>query len=305
MKIESFYNDTFLARWVAGELSEEELIEFKKSKDYLEYEKINEGAKVLEAPSFDGEGILDDIYGRLQGKTAKGKVVRMIPNWAYGAVAAVIVAFGIFLFKNDNAQYEAGFGEQIAVVLPDNSKVHLNSNSTLEFSTEDWENNRVLDIDGEAFFDVEKGSVFKVNSREGIVEVLGTEFNVISREGYLEVKCHEGKVKVSMLEANRFSILTEGKAIRVMGNQEEKWEFKEEKPSWMTGESSFKETPLSQVIKALKNQYEVDFDTSKIDLNKRYTGSFIHNDLNLALRTVFGPMEISYSQQGSNTIVLK
>ncbi len=302
--MESF-DDTFLARWVADELSAEELLEFKKSKYYLDYKKINEGAKALEVPSFDGEAILDGIYGSLQDKATKPKVVRMMPNWVYGAAAAVIVAFGVFLFKNNNTEYETGFGEQVMVVLPDDSKVHLNANSTLEFNKGDWESNRVLDFDGEAFFDVEKGSIFKVNSKEGIVEVLGTEFNVVSREGYMEVKCHEGKVKVSMLGGDRFSILTEGKALRLIDNKEEKWEFKEEKPSWMTGESSFRETPLSQVIRALENQYEIGFNTSKVDLNKRYTGSFIHSDLNLALRTVFGPMNISYSQEGSNTIVLK
>lgn len=304
MKKEHF-DDTFLARWVADELSAEELLEFKKSKYYLDYKKINEGAKALEVPSFDGETVLEGIYDSLQNNNTKPKVVKMIPTWAYSAAAALIVAFGIFLYKSNNAQYETGFGEQVAVTLPDDSKVRLNANSTLEFNKDDWKDDRVLDFNGEAFFDVEKGSVFKVNSEEGIVEVLGTEFNVISREGYLEVKCHEGKVKVSMLDSDRFSILTEGKAIRIIESLEEKWEFNEEKPSWMAGESSFKETPLSQVVKSLENQYEIKFNTSKIDLNKRYTGSFIHNDLNLALRTVFGPMNISYSQDGSNTIVLK
>jgi len=58
--------------------------------------------------------------------------------------------------------------------------VVLNSKSTISFNKTDWKNNRQLTLDGEAYFKVEKGSTFTVNTNNGSVTVLGTQFNVNS-----------------------------------------------------------------------------------------------------------------------------
>ena len=38
-------NNNFLARWISGDLTTEELVEFKKTEDYPIYKKINEGSQ--------------------------------------------------------------------------------------------------------------------------------------------------------------------------------------------------------------------------------------------------------------------
>ncbi|WP_452602975.1 FecR family protein [Pontimicrobium sp. MEBiC06410] len=306
MRKESF-DETFLARWIAGELTPEETRAFKESKHYLEYKKINNGMNMLEMPSYNHEANLAKLYNTIDNKANTTKVKKLIPNWIYKVAAVLIVALGIMFFNNTN-EYETNFGEQEVVTLPDNSKVYLNANSILDFNKGNWANNRVLEFNGEGFFDVEKGTKFSVQSSEGLVEVLGTEFNVISRKDYLEVKCHEGKVKVSTINDNNITtttVLTVGDAVRVVDNVVEKWNFNEEKPTWLSGESSFKDTPLTQVIKSLENQYNLEVNPSGVDLNKRFTGSFTHKDVKIALQTVFGPMHISYSVDSDNTITLK
>ena len=298
------FDETFLARWIAGELTPEETLAFKESKYYLEYNKINEGVKLLETPAYNRDAKLADLYKVLDNKQETTKVRRLIPRWAYTAAAVLVIALSVLFFNNNNG-YETNFGEQEVVTLPDNSKVHLNANSVLDFNEENWANNRVLEFNGEGFFDVEKGTTFTVASSEGTVQVLGTEFNVISRDDYFEVKCHEGKVKVALLDGSNAAILTVGDAVRIVDNTIEKWSFKEDKPTWLHGESSFKNTPLTQVIKSLENQYELEINTSSADLNKRFTGSFTHNDVKIALQTVFGPMHITYSVGNDNTVTLK
>jgi transmembrane sensor len=62
--------------------------------------------------------------------------------------------------------------------------------------------------------------------------------------------------------------------------------------------------PLSQVMISLEDQFGIAFDKSNVDANMRFTGSFSHTDLKLALKTVFAPMEISY-RSNENVIVLK
>ncbi len=301
---EQFNDMTFLARWVSGELTPEELANFKKSKDYPIFDKINSTAQKLETPAYDKQ----TLFYKLQQENAqryitKTKVVSLVPNWAYAVAASVIIVFGIFYFMNSATHYETQFSEQLAITLPDYSKVQLNANSQLEFKSRQWETNREVQLIGEAFFDVEKGMSFKVMTNEGMIEVLGTEFNVTVRDDYFEVRCFEGKVKVvsdTAIEA----ILSQGEAFRMVNDNSEEWNFSQIEPSWLQGESTFRNTPLSQVIISLQDQFEITFDKSNIDVNKRYTGSFSHTDLKLALKTVFAPMEISYNANNENIIVL-
>ena len=301
----NYIDDTFLARWIAGELSPEELEVFKNSKEYPEFKKINDVAQALEAPPFNQQASFNKIEDLISNGNKETKVVKLMPRWIYSVAAAVVVAFGIFFFMNNNSSnFQTGFGEQQIVTLPDNSKVHLNANSSLSFKKKDWKNSRILSFEGEAFFDVEKGSTFKVITNQGIVEVLGTEFNVVTRDNFFEVQCHEGKVRVSNNSSKTLVTLTKGKAFRLVDNNEENWIFKQEKPAWLAGESSFINAPIKQVITALENQYRITFNTENIDVNRRFTGSFTHKDLNLALKTVFVPMNILYSQKGK-TIHLK
>ncbi len=298
-----YSDDTFLARWISGELSPEELSEFKKSKDYKNFKRINEGAQNLSTPAYNKNTAFSNLQN---GINKNKKVVKLIPNWAYSAVAILVVALGIFFFLNNRTtHFKTGIGEQLVVILPDNSKVNLNANSSIKFKEKDWSKNRELKFSGEAFFDVEKGSSFRVKSDQGNVEVLGTEFNVISRNTFFEVKCYEGKVKVSNSENNDLATLTLGKAFRVYDNKNENWTFIEKVPTWIQGESSFKDIPLKQVIKALEDQYKVKFDISLINLDRRFTGSFTHKNLKLALQTVFTTMDIIYSTSKNNTIILK
>ena len=73
----------------------------------------------------------------------------------------------------------------------------LNSKSTITFNKHNWDTNRTLELNGEAFFDVEKGNTFTVKTSQGNVSVLGTEFNVNASVDFFRVSCYEGKVKVS------------------------------------------------------------------------------------------------------------
>ena len=84
----------------------------------------------------------------------------------------------------------------------------------------------------------------------------------------------------------------------------EKWTITEVEPSWKKGESTFKSIPLKYVINALKNQYKITLDTSKIDVNKKFTGSFTHHNLKIALQTVFVPMKIGVTFKDEKTILL-
>ena len=299
-------DDTFLARWVSGELTSEELDAFKKSKDYPTYKKINEASQLLDVSAYNKEKVYNKILinRSTQEQVTQPKVIKLVPNWAYAVAASIVIMLGVFYFIGNETHYQTDFSEQLAVTLPDHSKVQLNSNSQLDFKPGQWEDNRLVTLNGEAFFDVEKGRSFKVMTTEGIIEVLGTEFNITVRDDYFEVQCFEGKVKVTSSDTSNEAILTQGKAFRIVNNNAEVWDFILDEPNWLKGESTFNKTPLSEVIVSLENQFEVTFDKSNIDSTKRFTGSFTHSDINLALKTVFVPMEISFKANKEKTIII-
>lgn len=302
----NYQDETFLARWISGELTPEELERFEKSSDYSILKRINNASQKLEAPNFDGQTLYNKLKEQIANQPKQEiRVIKLIPNWAYTVAASVIIAIGIFYYLNAKSNFNTGFGEQLAVVMPDNSRVQLNANSTINYKKRNWNDNRIINLNGEAFFDVEKGNSFKVITEDGTVEVLGTEFNVISRAHYFEVRCQEGKVKVTSNATDEDVVLLPGEAVRIFNNKGEKWNYNVNETNWLLGESTFQNTPMSQVILALENQFEIKFDNSKVDLTQRFTGGFTHKDLNLALKTVMIPMDISYSVDPNNTIILK
>lgn len=162
---------TFLARWISGDLTPDELENFKKSKDFNLYAKINKVSQEFTSPTFNEKELFNKINKRLtNNKTEAPKVIRMIPNWAYAVAASIVIAFGLFYVNNLESNYQTGYSEQMAVVLPDNSQVQLNANSKLDFKKRNWDENRELNLSGEAFFDVEKGETFKVITSDGTVD---------------------------------------------------------------------------------------------------------------------------------------
>jgi transmembrane sensor len=100
-------------------------------------------------------------------------------------------------------------GGQYFLELPDGSKVWLNAASSIRYPTAFNGKERVVELTGEAYFDIKKSEQipFRVYltsastdgaSRQGMIEVLGTQFNVNAYhdEGIIKTTLHEGKVKV-------------------------------------------------------------------------------------------------------------
>lgn len=301
---EKYTTDTFLARWIANELDPDELKEFQNSEAYQQFNKINEASMLLKVPNYNQSEIFNKITKKTNAKNKSTKTVKLVPKWMYSAAASIIILLSLFYYtQNNSSKFSTKHGELLTIKLPDNSIAHLSPNSSLEFMEKSWKTNRILSLKGEAYFEVEKGRLFTVNTNQGNVIVLGTKFTVNTSNNFFEVQCFEGKVK-AISKSNKQAILTEGKAFRSYNNQSENWNFSKKTPSWLNGESDFNNSPLSQVIISLEKQYNLKFDTSKIDTNKRFTGTFTHKDINVALKTVFLPMKILFKSAGNNSIIL-
>jgi len=301
--METNYDNELFTKWLNEALSPEELREFEKSPKFSLYQKIAQKSRELDTPEFNKEKVFKQIKAQLSAQRKPTEVKRLFPNFFFSTAASVLLLIGAFFFLNRNTNHTTTYGEQLTITLPDGSEVILNANSTLNYKTKNWAANRVLELNGEAYFKVKKGSDFVVETNYGTVSVLGTQFNVNTKGAAFEIKCFEGKVNVKTSNHNR--ILTQGKAFRQLKDSTvEDYNIQETFPSWTQGESTFNSAPLSQVIIALEHQYNVKIDAVNIDNTQKFTGSFTHSNLNIALQTVFVPLRINTSKINTRNIVL-
>lgn len=284
-------NEIDLAKWLSGELSPAEKHAFEQTEAYKTYAKIINATEKLNDPAYDEEAVLAKIKERI---ATKPKVRKLNFRYVYAAAASLVILFGLYFFlKESTITYQTDFGQQLAINLPDGSEIILNSKSALQYNTDSFKNERTLHLDGEAYFKVTKGSAFKVVTDEGTVAVLGTEFNVDTNKNFFEVKCFSGKVNVINSEKIA-NILTKGKAVRTYNTTVSDWTFNPTKKTWMSGLSSFTEMPLLEVIDALEDQYKITIKNKENFTQERFTGRFVNNNLDVALKTVFEAMDIEY-----------
>ena len=291
-----------ILKWFNQDLSKKEIADLNASENTETLSKIAHYASQLEAPVMDAKKALEDFNNR-KGSISEPKVRTLNFKQFYriAAVFAILLTSSYFLFFNNLQSFETKYAETETLQLPDNSEVILNAASKLSFNKKSWEDNRSLELDGEAFFKVAKGKKFTVHTDAGIVQVLGTQFNVKERNNYFEVTCYEGLVSVTF--DNETIKLSKGKSFRILNNKTEFKDFNATNPSWLQQESSFTNVPLSQVIEELERQYNIKIKVNNIDTNQIFTGTFTHKNKDIALQSVSIPLKLSYTING-NTITL-
>lgn len=294
--------DTFLAEWLAGNLSDEQLRELVSATDFEAYQKLRSSLDSYQVSNPD----MEQNYAAVKAKRIADnmpKEPKNIPLYRYFTIAAAIaLIFGLYQLFAFSNMLETDFGKTASITLNDHSRVTLNAKSQLSYPTL-FKYNRSLKLNGEAFFEVEKGSAFTVATPQGNVQVLGTKFNVIARPDFFEVVCFEGKVKVSSY--GKTATLVPGEAIRFCKKLPEMWvENNFVQPRWITGESAFRNVPLQYVIAQLQNQYDYKVSYPEMYKNMRFTGSFTNTNLTTALQSVCIPMNLKFTKTNSGNIIL-
>ncbi|TYA78728.1 FecR family protein [Seonamhaeicola marinus] len=295
----SHNNDTFLGRWISGELSKEELSKFKETKAYKQFEFINKESQLLSGPEIDVEAALLEVKRSTKLKQKRSKAIRL---WQTVGIAAVLV-ISVGLYLNSSKTYSNEVGSIQTIVLDDGSVIELNANSSVSHKRFFWLNNKLVKLKGEALFKVQKGNGFIVEASNNIVKVLGTEFNIKDRINF-ELTCYEGQVELSNKdEAFSAKTLTKGMQVNILNNVLTETTLQENSPSWLSRVSKFNAQPLYLVLEELSQYFNISFNTKNIDTDRLYSGSFKHHDLDLALKSTLVPMGIKY-QKEQDTYIL-
>jgi ferric-dicitrate binding protein FerR (iron transport regulator) len=293
--------DVKLAKWLSGEMSREELEQFMQTPEYATYNKIKEFSAQLTAPQAD----MDLLYNKIQQNKYRDNEpkVRRLTQW-FPRVAAILVlaiGAGYFIYTGQSETQLADNGKRETFLLPDNSEVVLNAGSAAEFKEWDWDNNRRIELKGEAYFKVAKGQKFDVVTPEGTVTVVGTQFNVKVRDGRLDVTCYEGKVKVS--SKGQEILLTPGHSVAYKDGQDLNIaDDLDKQPGWLNYEASFEKESLQHIVAEMERQYNIKI-TLKASSAKLYTGPLPMNDIETALSVIKLFYRLESSKSGNNIIL--
>mgnify|MGYP002712973712 CR=1 FL=1 len=290
-----------IRKWLDNELNAQELEAFKQLDDYDDLIKLSESVKHFKAPDFDNPKELQALLQKIkaQSTTANSWLKPLL------RIAAIVVLFfGAYYFiVGFNTTIQTNLAEKTAVTLPDQSQVQLNAASKLSFNKTRWNSKRAVKLQGEAYFKVAKGAKFDVVTKVGTVSVFGTQFNVKQRPDFFEVICFEGSVGVKYQDQK--TTLKPGHSFLVVDGKLITRELETRKfPSWIHNESYFKSLPFKEVLKELERQYNVRITVKNIDTSQLFTGTFKHDNLDVAVKSIALPLHLNYQINDDKTIVL-
>ena len=186
-------------------------------------------------------------------------------------------------------------GQKSRIVLPDNSVAWLNSDSKLTYKKGFTGSTRHLELEGEAYFEVERNinKPFVVQSGPVRTIAVGTSFNIrdYPEESSINVALLSGKVRIitDLRDDNEF-LLDPNQQIEFSKKAEliNKEAFDKDVVSiWKDGIINFRKNSFEFVMRSLERSYDVTIDTHNyIGGNWSYTGEFDNMSLELILKRI-------------------
>lgn len=175
---------------------------------YLSDEMISALSSVVKGTS-DREIALQQLAQLKQTSKEKQHREKSILWWGISSVAAAIVVIvSIFGFNAPEempsdylVEVAARPGENTSFTLSDGTTVWLNSNSSLKYSNHFSQEERKVELKGEAYFDVahNESIPFVIEAGECEIRVVGTKFNVFAyNDDCVRTDLVEGVVQVSV-----------------------------------------------------------------------------------------------------------
>lgn len=295
--------EVLLKKWLNDDLSSAEKLKFQQEEDYALHQAIIERAAHFKASHFSE---VND-FQTFQSNYTPNKVETQHHRWFKSMLriaSILVIAFGIYFsfFYNNLTEITTLASQKTTIELPDQSSVTLNADSQLEYNKTNWNNNRSLNLEGEAYFKVKSGQTFDVITDKGTVTVVGTEFNVKQRHEVFEVQCYEGIVKVTSGSITKQ--LLAGDTFRMLDDVWTPGDTPFSVPQWTQNKSYFKAIRFKEVIAEMERQYNVAITLEDVDDSRKFTGSFSHKNLENALISITQPMGLTFKINASNQVVI-
>jgi transmembrane sensor len=203
-------------------------------------------------------------------------------------------------------------GGQWQVLLPDGTKVWLNSTTSFTYpSSFSGAKERIVHLDGEAYFEVakDKADPFIVNSVSQEVKVLGTHFNINSykNEPIVETALAEGSIYVTDLVHKQNRFLKPGqKSVLAANNLSVGPANLEEILAWKNGYFRFNDEQIKSVMRKLSRWYNVDVEYKGELSTDGFNGKVSrYKNISQVLKALEATKTVHFVVEGRRVIVMK
>ena len=204
--------------------------------------------------------------------------------------------------RSTKQEFVAAYGIRSTLILPDGSKVWLNSGSKLKYGEDFNQDHRTVYLTGEAFFNVtsNKTKPFDVVTERFTVRAVGTEFNVFAYDGNeFETSLEKGSVQLFQSRQVGKEPLLEMKPGQRAWYDQGKMRMSEGDvtrfSAWREGKLIFKNTPIQEAIPKLERWFNVDIELKDSELlNYRFTAIFKNETIQQALEMLSFSSPIQY-----------
>jgi transmembrane sensor len=342
-----FVMDEYFQQWVLHPDKESDYHWYQWLKDHPDkHYKLQEARKLILLQRFQHAAVpvgkLAEIRENIKKNTDFRPAVAMPKRSQKPVLASVslkiaaslllllITGMGFYLLKFDYPRTVAtGYGQIKEIILPDSSKVILNANSSVEYSS-DWTagNKREIWLRGEAYFEVAKQEAgldtrletpqadkpetvftkFIVHVDGLDVEVIGTQFNVNNRDGAVKVVLNEGKVRIRANDGKQVSMVP-GEMLTYSVKSKDllkKLVDPEKHISWRNYHLIFEGEQLREIASLLETDYGVKVIFTNPDLaKKKITGILPSDSLDVILEALQTIYDIRIKKEGDKVIFQK
>lgn len=230
-------------------------------------------------------------------------------------VGAAVYGWG-WIAGGNRRVYTTNYGEKRTIVLPDQSRVVLNANSSLRVQG-NWQqqSEREVCLKGEAFFTVRPQQLagqavkFTVHTDDVSIEVLGTEFTVSKRKANTRVVLNEGKIQLALSgePATKSIVMQPGDWVEYQSNQRKlirKTVNADTYSSWTANKWILEKTSLQQVADRIEETFGIEVTVSDTQLARESMSGVIpvlHLDETLEVLAATYNVQI---QQQNNLIII-
>lgn len=196
-------------------------------------------------------------------------------------------------------------GAEYRIVLCDGTRITVNSGSKIRYPYAFGKNERRVELEGEAYFDVAKDASrpFIVRSPDTEVKVLGTHFNFSAYP--------DDRVEHVTLEEGRVAIRKNGQNYELLPGDQYQLDKTTGEPrlnevdtylytSWVKGQFRFQNLPLSELCTKLSRWYDVKFVfEDKATMNLKFTGAFERSsNLNEFVNIIESTTRVNFELKG-------
>ncbi|MEQ9442937.1 MAG: FecR domain-containing protein [Cyclobacteriaceae bacterium] len=211
-----------------------------------------------------------------------------VGSWVLKVAACIIFCIGMIyvayqVSPHENVQHGVAYelvvkenpmGQKLTVFLADGSRVMLNAGSKISFLKPFQPNQRIVTLEGEAFFEVVKDSLrpFRVISGALTTTALGTSFNIMAnpQDDRIQVSLTSGKVKVDYQATTtehkpevNFLLPGEQLAYEKEGHVLTKHRFEADKVlAWKEGVIYLENADQATVVRTLERWYGIQIEVT-------------------------------------------